>query len=247
MATAFCIGGSMTTAQLEHPDMTSKDAPRTMVEAVFHRLREDILSTRLAPGEKLRVEQLRAHYGVGSSTLREALSRLVSDTLVVAHGQRGFRVSPVSLNDFKSIADMRKLLETEALTASIAQGRDDWEADIVASFHRLTKVEERLKDGPKTLAADWERCNQDFHNALIGACQNHWLFHFRATLLYHSARYLRLALADQSVARDVHGEHEAIMRATLDRDAALACRLSTDHIERTVEVIAALAPDWSEE
>ena len=77
--------------------------PKTLAEGAYRALRRDIIEGRLAPGEKLRVEHLKDNYGVGAGTLREALSLLISDALVVSQGQRGFRVAPVSLADFDDI------------------------------------------------------------------------------------------------------------------------------------------------
>ena len=57
-------------------DRPGGEAPyRTLGNEVFERLRADILSSRLAPGTKLRFDDLRQAYGVGLSPLREALSR----------------------------------------------------------------------------------------------------------------------------------------------------------------------------
>lgn len=229
----------METAQREL-EGSEPAASTTMVETVSNRIREDILSGKLPPGDKLRVEQLRAEYGVGASTLREALSRLVSETLVTVEAQRGFRVAPVSINDFRAIAEMRKLLETKALAESIRKGDDNWEADVVAAFHRLSRIEERLERTDEESAREWERRNWAFHQALIGACGNRWLLHFRAILLDQAGRYLRLAVTSRSVPRDVHAEHKAILEAALARDAKKACRLTEEHIDRTVEAIAAL-------
>ena len=67
------------------------------------------------PGEKLRIEHMKDDYGVGGATLREALSLLISDALVVSQGQRGFRVAPVSLEDLADITETRVMLEGEAL------------------------------------------------------------------------------------------------------------------------------------
>lgn len=212
---------------------------KTAIESVYAAVREDILSGRLKPGSRLPIEHLRSHYEVGSSTVREALSRLVSDTLVTTEGQRGFRVAPISLDDFREIAAMRKLLEAQALGEAIARGDDDWEAGIVAAFHRLSKVEEQLPTNAVRLAADWEERNQAFHDALVAACGNRWLMHFRAILFAQSSRYLRISLTKRTVPRDVHAEHEALFQATLARDTELACRISDQHIELTVEVIAA--------
>lgn len=228
------------------------DAPplKTLVDTAFERLREDILSGRLAPGAKLRVENLRAQYGIGSSTLREALSRLVSDTLVTVEGQRGFSVAPVSLDDFRQLSAMRKLLETTALAESIAHGGDDWEASVVGAFHHLGKIEERIRHakasagGPEDLTAEWERRNRVFHRALIAACDNRWLLLFRSILLDHAGRYLRLSLTERTIPRDGHAEHQAIMDAALAREVGLACRLTEEHIDRTVGIISEMARGW---
>lgn len=52
--------------------------PRTLVERAYLGLRHDVVCGKLAPGERLRVEHLKDQYQVGSGTLREALSLLVS-------------------------------------------------------------------------------------------------------------------------------------------------------------------------
>src|ERR1700675_4340868 len=59
-------------------------------EKTYRRIRTDIIFGKLAPGEKLKLDRLREHYGASVSTLRELLNRLSSEGLVVAEGQRGF-------------------------------------------------------------------------------------------------------------------------------------------------------------
>jgi DNA-binding GntR family transcriptional regulator len=54
----------------------SSDVARTLIERAYAQLRDDIIEGLLAPGEKLRVEHLKARYGVGAGTLREAITRL---------------------------------------------------------------------------------------------------------------------------------------------------------------------------
>ena len=95
---------------------------RTLIEQAYRQLRDDIIEGRLAPGEKLRVEHLRRHYAVGAGTLREAITRLVSDALVEAEGQRGFRVAPVALDDLEDLTRLRLHIEIEAY-ARRADGR----------------------------------------------------------------------------------------------------------------------------
>lgn len=222
---------------------SARRAARTLVEFAYDAIRQDILSGALPPGEKLRVEALKEHYQVGSSTLREALTLLVADALVTAEGQRGFRVAPVSLADIRDITTLRKMLETQALRSSIAHGGDEWEASLVAAWHRLSKVEERIYEDPQGLSGEWEERNEAFHDALISACDSHWLMHFRGILYHQSERYRRIALAGRVVARDVHQEHRAIFEATLARDADAACRFTEEHIDRTLEALSRMFQD----
>src|SRR5580700_1004200 len=93
--------------------------PRTLVEGAYLQVRRDIIEGRLAPGEKLRVEHLKDRYGIGAGTMREAFALLLSDVLVVAEGQRGFHVAPISLQDLEDLTNTRVLLETNALRQSI--------------------------------------------------------------------------------------------------------------------------------
>ncbi len=84
-------------------------------ETAYRQIRADILFGRLLPSQKLKLDGLREHYGTSVSTLREILSRLSSEGLIVAEGQRGFEVAPISAKNLKEIASLRQLLEAHAL------------------------------------------------------------------------------------------------------------------------------------
>ncbi|AKC69392.1 GntR family transcriptional regulator [Pandoraea oxalativorans] len=220
-------------------------ADATLAQSAYMRLRNDIVEGHLAPGEKLRVEHLKDRYEVGAGTLREALALLVADALVVQHGHRGFRVTPISLADFIDITETRVQLETEALRQSVALGDDAWEADLTSAFHLLTLAEERLgKDGEQDVGqfAHWEARNRAFHEVLIRACPSRWLHHFLTILYRQSERYRRLSITHRPVPRDVHEEHQAIFDACLARDAERAATLLAAHIRKTLEAVREL-PD----
>ena len=121
-----------------------KPAGETRAADVLHRMRTDIISCALKPGAKLRFEALRDMYAVSFSTLREALSRLVAEGLVIAEDQRGFVVAPVSIDDLNDLTYVRVLVERECIGLAIKHGNDDWEADIIGSFHRMDRLQTRL-------------------------------------------------------------------------------------------------------
>jgi GntR family transcriptional regulator, carbon starvation induced regulator len=213
---------------------------RTLIETAYATLRSEILSGALEPGAKLRTEELRARYDVSGSTIREALTRLLGEALVTSEGQRGFRVAPATLDDFRDLSEVRKLVETEALRQSIAAGGEAWEGDIVAAFYRLSKTEERLREDPVAASAEFEERNRDFHRALIAACPSPWLHRLYGLLYQQSERYRRLVVSKRAIPRDVHAEHQVIFDATLARDAEFACKLAGEHIDRSVTALRAL-------
>jgi len=210
---------------------------KTLVETAYAALRREIIEGALSPGAKLRTDELRERYKMGASTLREALTRLLGESLVTAEGQRGFRVAPISLDDFRDLTEVRKLIETEALRQSIATGDEAWESRVVAAYYRLSKIEERLTEEPVRYWTQFEERNREFHLALIAACPSRWLHQIYGMLYQQSERYRRISVAKRTVPRDVHAEHKAIFEATMARESARACRLLEDHIDRTLQVL----------
>ncbi|BAO43859.1 GntR family transcriptional regulator [Thiolapillus brandeum] len=212
---------------------SAKKQPTTLTEDAYLRIRNDIVQGRLTAGEKLRIEALRNTYGIGPTPLREALSRLLSDGFVTTEGQRGFSVTPLTAEDLEDVTSMRVLLENRALQNSILKGDDNWEANLVAAFHRLSRIE--TSEGERD-PVEWERRNAEFHQALIGACHSHWLRRFAAILYDQHRRYRHLARA-RLKGRDLHAEHTAIYEAALKRDVEAACAANERHIQATFDTL----------
>ena len=125
-------------------------ATETVGELAYRRMRADIIFGPPAPGEKLRLDRVSQTYGASVSTMRELLNRLGSEGLIVAEGQRGFEVAPVSPDDFREVAAMRQLLECHAIEQSFAAGDLDWEGRVVAAHHKLAVTERRMIAGDRT-------------------------------------------------------------------------------------------------
>jgi GntR family transcriptional regulator, carbon starvation induced regulator len=206
--------------------------PKTLADQVYKALREDIIHDKFKPGVKLRIELLKKTYNVGATPLREALYRLSSDGFVEAHGQRGFRVEGISLNELMDITNLRVTLESMALSLSIKNGNDEWESRVVAAFHHLSKAENQ----PETDIQELERKNHDFHLALISCCNSPWLMRFYETLYDQHKRYRNIARLEKLSKRDVRSEHKAIYDAALARDADTLCKANSDHIRRTADI-----------
>src|SRR5438128_12071653 len=116
----------------------------SIADRTYSDVRSDVIFGRLAPGARLRLDRLAETYATSVSTLREILSRLSSEGFVIAEGQRGFQVAPVSAEGFQDVAAMRLLLETHALPMSFAAGDLEWESRVVAAYHKLAHMERRM-------------------------------------------------------------------------------------------------------
>lgn len=211
--------------------------PRSLIEAAYQRMRRDIIDGHLSAGQKLRIEHLKSRYGVSGGTLREAMALLVADALVKSESQRGFNVSPMSLEDLEDLTRIRVLLECEALRDSIAAGADDWEAGVVSAFHKLTLAEQRLRSDPPGAFEGWEFCNRQFHEALVAACRSTRLRRSREVLYQQAERYRRVSAVKGPPGDDLHEEHKSIFKAVMARDADRAGALLTTHINRSLLVI----------
>ncbi|OBZ95005.1 GntR family transcriptional regulator [Pararhizobium polonicum] len=207
-------------------------APESIGESAYRRIRADIIFGRVTPGQKLKLDRLKDTYGTSISTLREILNRLSSEGLVLAEGQRGFEVSPVSVADLKEVAALRLLLETHALEQSIADGDMEWEARLVSAHYKLASMERRMKAGDMSQSETWKRYDWEFHQALISACGSKLLMETHAAVF---DKYLRYQMVALSYRGDIAAnEHQTLLDCALRRDAEAAKQVLAVHIQAGV-------------
>lgn len=224
---------SVADAASEMPDDGS-DPSRTLTEQTYNRLRHAIIEGQLAPGIKLRIEHLRQQYGVGAGTLREALTRLVSDALVTTEGQRGFRVAPIALEDLEELTRLRVLIETEGLRQSMRYGDDAWREALHASYTALSAVNYPVASEQRP---QWEALNVRFHEALLNGRPSAWTQKVLRLLSRHSERYRRYAMGLPGLLRDVHAEHTEIYQLALAGHEARAALALEAHICTTPHLL----------
>lgn len=81
-------------------------------DGVYRALRQEIGRLELAPGERLRLEELAARFQVSLTPVRQALRRLESEGLVVSRPRRGSLVAPLDVEELEEIQALRLGLET---------------------------------------------------------------------------------------------------------------------------------------
>ena len=221
----------------------------SLSEHVYRHLRSDILNGLFAPGQALKLELLKQHYGSSFSPIREALNRLRSERLVISTTSRGFKVASLSVEEMWDACEARILIDCEALRRSLVNAGDAWEAQLVAAFHSLTLSAQRLAaageaEGWSDLQETLEARHWDFHQALIAACQSPWLLNLSGQLYAQTERYRRPVRAGKARPRTAFGperkvddEHRQLLEAALARDDQRAVQALTQHYRRTAEFV----------
>jgi DNA-binding GntR family transcriptional regulator len=205
----------------------------TIGEAAYRQIRTDVIFGRLPPGQKLKLERMKERYGTSVGTLRELLTRLSSEGLIVAEGMRGFEVPPVSGSNLREIAELRLLLEQHALQRSFAAGDMEWEGRVVAAHHKLSSIEKRALAGDLDVVEMWKLYDWQFHQALISACGSRVLMETHGGVFDKYLRYQMLTLKNRGEISV--REHRMMLDCALKRDANTCCKVLTAHIEGGVE------------
>jgi GntR family carbon starvation induced transcriptional regulator len=229
---AVLLGGSMPSS------LAGSDAPLTLQASALSRLRADIIACRLMPNERLRVEVLRERYGMSISPLREALMRLEAEGLVELEQNKGFRVSEVSHENLLDLMRTRIEIESVALRWSLEKGGVEWEANLLGSFHRLSRQTKVDPDNADAINEAWSREHAAFHAALVSACGSQTLLSIRSRLFEQAERYVSLSIMANAPARDDVGEHKQLMRAALNRETEKTVELNRLHISRTLDKVS---------
>lgn len=219
--------------------------PKTHSEGVYASLRAELLGGAFPPGSKLRLAGIGTRYGVSLSVVREAMTRLAGEGLVRALPQRGFCVTPLSVEDLLDLTRARVLIETAVLRESIGQGGLDWESAVIAAHHTLQGTPYTTREGH--LGGDWSVAHNAFHRALLTGAKSPRLESIATELRDCSLLYQHWSIdIAHDLDRDVAAEHRNIAELTVARDADGAAKALKEHIERTTAALLAYAESNTE-
>ena len=192
---------------------------------IYQVLRDEILSLELTPGQLVDEASLASRFGVSRSPVREALVRLVSEALLMTLPNKGTIVAPLRIEEFPQYVDALDLMQ-RAVTRLAAECRSDKSLQCIRArqtdFHKCVENNDVL---------GMILSNRDFHIAIAKAAGNSYLESAYTRLLDDGRRYLRLYFKsyDDSLPRELIGNHDDIIDAIEARDTTLAERLAHAH------------------
>lgn len=207
--------------------MTEKPQKLLLADKVYEDLCAFILAQGLGPGDRLTIDDLVRKFGVSQTPVRQALSRLQADGLVVNKPNTGFRVSDVpSKKLLLDTLDTRLMIEPE-LAARAARHSDKALVDRLNT--NLGKLNRSSANGHRELFL-LVQSDADFHR-LIAAAANNSVALDALDRLHRRTTVFRLKFSN-SMPREVISEHQAIADAIRDKlpdeaARAMRCHLAT--------------------
>lgn len=201
-------------------------------------IRQTILEGHWAPGDRLQPTVLAEKFGTSTTVIRESLTRLAGEHLVVIKTNRGFFVPELDLQELDDITELRCVTEALAATLAVERGDVGWESELIAAHHKLSRTPRRLPDDPTTLNPQWSAAHREFHQTLLAPCNCEPMTQLSANLANFTELYRRWAAPSPAATRrNVEKEHQQILDAALARDADKLTDLLRQHYEQTVQVV----------
>ncbi|HET8987376.1 MAG TPA: GntR family transcriptional regulator [Humibacillus sp.] len=190
--------------------------PQSLVELATDRLRSEILSGALVPGERLVEEQLTQRFQISRAPLREALRLLMEQGLVEHLPRRGARVKTYSDRDFDELFAVRNALERFALTQTGGHGLEG--RDLTGVESALETLRGAAQRSDRLAASNAHRA---FHLALVALAGNRQLLVTYEPIIVKLQLYMAANLrreADTSSPIEGVRRHERLLDALLQGD-----------------------------
>ncbi len=206
--------------------MDSDQAGAAASLRVAAHLRRAILAGDLAPGQRIRQEEVAERLGASRLPVREALRMLQSEGLTELEPNKGARVTRLDARELDIVYQMRERLEPLALRESVPELT---EADI----ERLADIETRIE--ASTDVEEFLRLDSEFHLLTYSGCHAEPLAGTVLRLWNSTQHYRRLFMGVIGSAQRwiVYAEHNLMVDAIRRRDTVDAGRYLEGHIRRT--------------
>lgn len=209
---------------------------RTLCEAVYIKVRDEILDGRLKPGQSLRQTELATRFGISRMPVRDAIRKLEADGFATIHPAAGAIVAFPNIEEFQQVCQVREVLENLAARIAVPNLTD---GDIESLRQTVAQMQQASRNRDLTL---WTQMDQRFHISVYQRSFNPTLLRL-ITALWNSTHIFRrfyYALPGQlSHAEDIH---IAMMASLADRDGELFARLTTQEIMDVLNTILAAEP-----
>lgn len=213
---------------------------KSLPETIARDIQQEVTAGNLKPGDRLPTEsELAETFGVSRTVVREAIAQLRHEGLVETRRGVGafiteperrqfLRIEGLSLDDpesFRSLFQLRNVLEVEAAGLAALLHTEDEMAKIDEALNRMINADQWSEDG---VVADL-----DFHHAIASATGNEYFpvfIGFISEKMSDAMNASRVYAIREEIVKVTIAEHVAVRDAIAKRDVQEARRTMELHI-----------------
>jgi DNA-binding GntR family transcriptional regulator len=205
-------------------------------EKAYTYIKASILSLDFGPKRRLLAQEIAQKLDISRTPVREALSRLEQEGLVVRDSGWGYVVKAYGYDEALSLFNVREALELQAIREAVAH-MDDRVVGMLESI--LLQARSFLKSNRMT---DFQASNRRFYGLIAQTTRNSILQQFLG-MINDRIRILAALAMNRDPRRGVQvmAENKQILDALRTRDLAAAENAVRTHIQRaTANVLSCL-------
>jgi len=213
----------------------------------YERFREQVLASRLRPGQFISQQELTLLLGMPLGAVREMIPRLEAARLIVTVPKRGLQITHVDLKLIRNAFHVRTVIEREAVSHFV-RSASDAELAGIALEHEQMLARAGKTGGDDTLDQDALAVDWGLHHRMVDAMDNEIL----SDVYRVNSLHIKLIRIDSELARPMRvvpamQEHLLFIKAMQKRDEKAAVELMTDHIAASRQRVLARATQIEDE
>ena len=204
-----------------------QDVPGKIVEM----LREKITWLELLPNSKLSIGDLAAETQVSRTPIKEALINLEANGWVYRKG-KNFIVTPLTLQRFKEIAEVRSVIEIQSYLWALQRITDEEEKNLFIYKEKIKNI------SAKAPVKEIMKIDIEIHLFFFKMAKNRYIYNLLERSLYHALRFwLSMHLKPVGILEDMNEMIEAVEK----RDEEELKRVSFKHVKNWADRIIGIA------
>ncbi len=207
--------------------MTDIINKQTLSEQIYQILRSDILNQQIKCGQKLTLQSLKDRFNVSHTPIRDALTRLVEDDLVIYYSNVGITVITLTAHDAREIFQLSGDLDCLAMRYCCDSPFNKAMGEELDEIMALS-----TKALQKKQYAQWRELSDRFHLVFYKYANNTRLDHAAMKLRAQITLLSNLYQFENKNVVKIQEDHEAIYQAVKICDIEKAIQLMRQHLDQ---------------
>jgi len=196
-------------------------------DSVYHSLKEDIITLKLKPGQKISENEIASIYNVSRSPIKTAFQRLQGEKYIEIVPQKGSFVTLLDMKYIRDVIYMRMVLELDMLRSIIENGLTE---KTVSSLKLNLDEQRNLINSNHLTPSSFYEIDSAFHNILFSAAGRECMWDVIQGFQVYYTRFRIMDTMTTERYEELYTDHMNIIDALGNSDYNSLSKHVTDHL-----------------